>query len=365
VIGFMASLLGLGGIANKIKAIIAKVRKPVDKAIDKVLKKIVGTVKKIMPGKKGKAASKSTDKKKQGKINAGIAAINAEEKQYLTNGKISQEEAKKVAKTVKKKHPVFAKLNVKDAGTKWNYQYVSRKVDEIEGEDKEETGGAKAENYETVKSLLNQQVDSDPPPKLPTGYHYRHNENNVIIAIVRNDANDKKFQALGVNDDGQIVLGNHTRKRLSNPTEMKKNMPPQANHQTHHIIPDNVARSHPLVIAARERGNPPWNVDNKANLINLPSTYAEYEKKGRGQRLPMHEGSHPKWDREAVSVLTQEQEKLIKNEGKPLEEIAPEKITKAVLNAEIRLRMRLRTWAMVSIGNRKRIDATIKKRLGR
>ena len=45
-IGFLASLLGLGGITEKIKNILQKVRAPIEKAIDAVLKKAVGLVKK-------------------------------------------------------------------------------------------------------------------------------------------------------------------------------------------------------------------------------------------------------------------------------------------------------------------------------
>lgn len=365
VIGFLASLLGLGGIAGKIKSIIQKVRAPIEKGINAILTRIVKAVKKLLPGKKAKTSTQE-DPAKRKKIQAGIAAINQEEKQYLTNGKIKKEEAQKVATAVKGKHPVFAKISVVDGGKKWNYQYIARET--IEGEEKEE---GRAENYAEIEPLLGQQVDDEPPPKLPASiYHYRKDEADVIIAIVRNPgkADDAKYQALGVDDDGKIVVGERTRKRISNPSKMKREMPPEANHQTHHIIPDNVARKHPLVVAARERGQPTYDIDDRANLINLPSTYQEWEKKGRGERKAMHMGSHPKWDAEAMTVLTQEQQTLLgkdKYQGKTLDEVTPEDLTNAVKRAETRLRMRLQTWSMVSIGNRKRVEATIKKRLGR
>ncbi len=47
VIGFLARLLGLSGITQKIQALIKKVQAKVDAAIDKVLGKIVGVVKKL------------------------------------------------------------------------------------------------------------------------------------------------------------------------------------------------------------------------------------------------------------------------------------------------------------------------------
>lgn len=47
VIGFLASLLGLGGLSEKIKGIAAKIQAPVNKAIDWVIGKAVGVVKKV------------------------------------------------------------------------------------------------------------------------------------------------------------------------------------------------------------------------------------------------------------------------------------------------------------------------------
>jgi hypothetical protein len=47
VIGFLARLIGLGGISKKVKEFITKVQTKVDQAIDKVLAKIVGVVKKL------------------------------------------------------------------------------------------------------------------------------------------------------------------------------------------------------------------------------------------------------------------------------------------------------------------------------
>lgn len=57
LIGFLASLLGLSGVTEKIKELIKKVQSRVDKAIDKVIAKIVAGVKKLF-GKKGSGAQK-------------------------------------------------------------------------------------------------------------------------------------------------------------------------------------------------------------------------------------------------------------------------------------------------------------------
>ena len=59
VIGFLASLLGIGGLAKKVEKIIGRIRQRIDKAIDKVLLKAKG----LFKGKKGKG-NKEEDKLK-------------------------------------------------------------------------------------------------------------------------------------------------------------------------------------------------------------------------------------------------------------------------------------------------------------
>jgi hypothetical protein len=63
LIGFLAALVGLGGVAAKIREFVMKVQAKVDAAIDKVLKKIVDTVKKLIGKLKGKKEDKGDDAK--------------------------------------------------------------------------------------------------------------------------------------------------------------------------------------------------------------------------------------------------------------------------------------------------------------
>ena len=79
VIGFLARLIGLGGISKKIKEFITKVQGKVDQAIDKVLAKIVGVVKKLfgkMTGK-GKKDDKRTDAQKAADLQKAVTEVNA------------------------------------------------------------------------------------------------------------------------------------------------------------------------------------------------------------------------------------------------------------------------------------------------
>jgi len=66
LIGFLAALLGIGGIADKVKKFFAALSKPVMKAVDWVVGKIVGLGKKIwakIKGKFGKKDKEGKDKK--------------------------------------------------------------------------------------------------------------------------------------------------------------------------------------------------------------------------------------------------------------------------------------------------------------
>ncbi len=76
IIGFLARLIGLGGISDKIREIIKKVQTVVDKAIDKVLEKIVTVVKKLF----GKGGGKAAPGEKEG---AAAALPNTEVKTKL------------------------------------------------------------------------------------------------------------------------------------------------------------------------------------------------------------------------------------------------------------------------------------------
>ena len=128
-ISFLASLLGINGLAKKVQNIIKRVRKKIDGAIDKLLKKARKAVKKLVKGKKGKGKNeKFTQKDKT----AGLAAFEKEEKPFVKNGAITQANARKVGTIVKNKHPVFKSISVIDGKDSWNYKYIFRAKDEVD-----------------------------------------------------------------------------------------------------------------------------------------------------------------------------------------------------------------------------------------
>jgi len=75
VIGFLASLLGISGLAKKVQGIVKKIRSRIDKAIDKVLKK----AKSLFKGKNGKKGKGNKDsrtyKEKERDLNAAVRQV--------------------------------------------------------------------------------------------------------------------------------------------------------------------------------------------------------------------------------------------------------------------------------------------------
>jgi hypothetical protein len=151
-IGFLASLLGLGGIGDKIRSIIEKIQAPVNKAIDFLINLAVKLVKAggkflggLFSGKEKKPAdpkqAEETDPKKQAEVDAGLAEIDQDETRLETpDQKITKQHAEQVAATTQSHHPVFKSVAVVDDGERWDYDYEASPRKRKRGLLKEEGG---------------------------------------------------------------------------------------------------------------------------------------------------------------------------------------------------------------------------------
>ncbi|NTU83505.1 MAG: hypothetical protein HGA45_29740 [Chloroflexales bacterium] len=105
IIGFLARLIGLGGLSDKIQGIIKKIQSTVDKAVDKLIDKIVTPLKKLFGGGKGK------DGKPDSANHAAMAKAAA------------QELAKKLpAETVYEEARAAKEKQARDLETRYNQQ---------------------------------------------------------------------------------------------------------------------------------------------------------------------------------------------------------------------------------------------------
>jgi hypothetical protein len=127
LIGFLAQLLGLGGISKKIKEFIAKVQDKVDKAIDKAIAKIVSFVKGLF-GKGGKdkdaAADGRTTAEKQADLDKAIAEANT----YLEDDELDPDGVKAKLDGIKAKYRLTSLTLVADSKSE------EEETDHVEGE---------------------------------------------------------------------------------------------------------------------------------------------------------------------------------------------------------------------------------------
>ena len=106
----------------------------------------------------------------------------------------------------------------------------------------------------------------------------------------------------------------------------------------HHLIPDEVARTHPLALAARARGAPPWDLDNPDNGIALPGSPEKVGTTG----LPVHRGSHRGYTYHAIDALQTAQDALEAQYG-GLDKVPPEVLVQTMKTLEKQLRYAILT----------------------
>jgi len=129
IIGFLASLLGVGSISEKIKEVIEAIRKPINEAIDWVINLAVKVVKaagKFIGGISDKSeTAHEDDPEKAAKIQAGLIALHTTEAAVAENGELGSEDAKKLTKRVKDEHQVFKTLDAVPTKDGWEYEYTA------------------------------------------------------------------------------------------------------------------------------------------------------------------------------------------------------------------------------------------------
>lgn len=127
LIGFLAALIGLGGISAKIKGFITKVQTKVDQAIDKAIKKAVAYIKKLfgkLTGKKDEPPAEGSEEHKKA-VAAALKMLTSETQARSKKQRIEEKDAKAVAAKVKGAHKILKSLTVVDDKEDWNYAYVA------------------------------------------------------------------------------------------------------------------------------------------------------------------------------------------------------------------------------------------------
>ncbi len=152
----------------------------------------------------------------------------------------------------------------------------------------------------------------------PEGYRFFKRPDGST-GLKRLDASNEKFPRLTTDSDGVISLYSGP-DRLSNSYWAKKNVetalgrPVPANHQIHHLAPDNVVKSHPLYQEGLKRGIDIYDIDQATNLRVLAQSN-EAKVVGLSDKFPTHSGSHPNWDKIVKAEADQYSQRLIQRYG--------------------------------------------------
>jgi hypothetical protein len=129
-ISFLANLVGIGGLAAKIKEIIQKISNPIHQAVGKAVGFIVGKAKafiaKLSGADKPKEEAPKNEAEHDAQVNAGLAALDKEQQKEDAdhNGALTQDEAIEAAEKVKKAYPVFKSITPVEQSGKWVFEYV-------------------------------------------------------------------------------------------------------------------------------------------------------------------------------------------------------------------------------------------------
>ena len=202
-----------------------------------------------------------------------------------------------------------------------------------------------AENWSGVAARVGQPWDGT----APAGYTVVRTAKGGQT-LRRAVADDSKLVKLWVDKDGILRTGSPPRNLLTDGrkareliTAGKGTIP--AGVQVHHVIPEEVLREHPLFIAARKRGRPPYDVENPGNLLPMASEAAARQAADEAwdkalKAAPMHRGSHPQYSR-MVRDVADEEWRTLRSRFPSEDAIPPEALTETALSVQEAMRQRL------------------------
>ncbi|WP_340105894.1 polymorphic toxin type 15 domain-containing protein [Rhodohalobacter sp. 8-1] len=148
LIGFLASLLGISGLARKVQNLINKIRKRIDKAITKVLMKAKKAAGKLL-AKLGIGKDKTKpDPRSQEEIRKDLDDATKEANSYLDEKDASPEEVKDKLSGLKMKYDLNeAELKQNPSNEKY---YIELKINPLSKTDEEQLEGKKDGIYERI-----------------------------------------------------------------------------------------------------------------------------------------------------------------------------------------------------------------------
>ena len=304
------------------------------------------------PQKTNQDGNERTHHKDQPEIEPGIVAKektgDGHEIKVLKDGRVVKcstcgEIQQKYEKQLKENPELQTRLNEIEKIS--NPEEKAKQAQKVEAELAHTT--VKQNNLEEGRKLIGQNIKDFKNKRLP-GYAIIIKDgkfSNRKGGILRRHNKNSGHPKLTVDKDGIIQEGNLDSRSISNQRKAVKNLGgPKKNHQVHHLIPVAVVRDHPLTQAAMKR-KPPYGLDEKSNLMYLPSNN-KGKKQKKSRNLPLHNGSHPKWNENARNILNRKLVKLIKRYDS-IDKVPDHVLIQTVKNVEISLKKHISKWKVM------------------
>jgi hypothetical protein len=148
VIGFLAKFAGLGGIPKKIVGIINKIRKPIDKGLDRIVGWLGGVLKKMAGGVAQAGVPKDPNKRLEMAANAAVAAARK------LSGRITKSLLTPVLNGIKLRYGLKELEPFEDQGTWWVRATINPTIKKNTGQPTGQAGSGGSANLDRQGPLV-------------------------------------------------------------------------------------------------------------------------------------------------------------------------------------------------------------------
>lgn len=191
-IGFLASLLGLGGLTERIQKLLSQLQKPVMKAIDWVVSKISGLARSGKRSLRDKDKIDKVDQDHDLKVSKGVAYLTDQSTRAQKRGRISLTRAKLIATKTRVAHRVFKAIHVERVGGNILYRCIASEVNVLAGADASEGGESSAEHGMALDEETRSELENS------------HSLSDLRAARTFKDPAEKKYRG-GFSPEDQVV----------------------------------------------------------------------------------------------------------------------------------------------------------------
>lgn len=308
VIGFLANQVGLTGIGARIGEMLIAVRQMVDEALTWLVNQAVDRGMALLDRVMGRGTPEEATP--SGPIAAALTEIDTESQKEVDEGEMTLEEAQGIRNKVNTDHSSVINISsVTDGGENWDFNYV-----QMNKKSKKKKPDPKGSEH------IGEKAKFDSPPE---GYSFYDKVDNATFKVRRNPGSiDEGYIKLGLeqvaksgdtNNPGiENVFIEREEEGASNRIAISGKLTrslngPKANHQAHHVIPDQTVRT----VFSENPSLSGYDLDTSLNGIMMP---CNEEGREESPNIPLHNGSHPAYNIKVYNHIGARIEQLLEDD---------------------------------------------------